>query len=291
MKKTAWHHQLLQHETLNFVLTNRVPRVTLTLAMGWFSRIRHPWLAAFSIWVWRQFSPDLNLAESPPRRYMSLHECFTRELRPGLRPLDPRPDIVCSPSDAIVGAHGVVCDGTVIQTKGLTYPLAELLGSAENAAPFHDGVFVTLRLTAGMYHRFHSPHDASVEQVDYISGDTWNVNPIALRHVDKLFCRNERAVLHMRLKAGGQPLLLVPVAAILVASIRLHFADVRLHLRYRGLNPIRTHATLHKGQEMGWFEHGSTILVFAPHGFTLCPGITEGQRLRQGQALLQMPQN
>lgn len=295
MKKPALHHRLLQQETLNFLITNRIPRITLTRFMGWYSRLRHPWLAAASIWVWRQFSPDLNLLESPARRYRSLQECFTRELLPGMRPFDANPKALCAPCDAIVGECGTVQDGTLLQAKGLSYTLAELLGSQQTALPFVNGSYITLRLTAGMYHHFHAPHDCHVSQVDYISGDTWNVNPIALRHVEKLFCRNERAVIHTEIQAGigntPWPVLLVPVAAILVASIRLHFANVLLHLRYRGCNPIPADARLSKGQEMGWFEQGSTILLFAPPGFSLLPGVQTGQRIRCGQALMALPPN
>jgi phosphatidylserine decarboxylase len=140
-----------------------------------------------------------------------------------------------------------------------------------------------------MYHRFHAPHDCRVEQVTYFSGDTWNVNPIALRRVEKLFCKNERALLRTRLEAGGQQLLLVPVAAVLVASIRLHFLDVLLHLRYRGPNVIPCDARYAKGEEMGWFQHGSTILVFAPRGFELCRNVTETSVIRMGEPLMRAP--
>jgi phosphatidylserine decarboxylase len=141
-----------------------------------------------------------------------------------------------------------------------------------------------------MYHRFHAPHDCRVEQVTYISGDTWNVNPIALRRVERLFCKNERAVIPCRLAASGHLITLVPVAAILVASIRLHFLDVLLHLRYRGPNVIPCDTRLAKGQEMGWFQHGSTIIVFAPEGVSLCHSIREGQRIRMGQPLFELQQ-
>jgi phosphatidylserine decarboxylase len=144
---------------------------------------------------------------------------------------------------------------------------------------------VTLRLTSSMYHRFHAPQDALLEHVTYISGDTWNVNPIALKRVEQLFCKNERAVLHMQTKEGV-PFLLVPVAAVLVASMRLHAVDVLLNLRYRGPNEIDCHADYAKGQEMGWFEHGSTILVFVQPGFELADGVSTGSTLRMGQALL-----
>jgi phosphatidylserine decarboxylase len=119
-----------------------------------------------------------------------------------------------------------------------------------------------------------------------VSGDTWNVNPIALKRVERLFCRNERVVVETTLDAGGESLTLVPVAAILVASLRLTFLDAHLHLRYRGPNVLACQATLRRGQQMGWFEHGSTIIVFAPSGFSPCPGIEPGARVRMGEALM-----
>jgi phosphatidylserine decarboxylase len=139
-----------------------------------------------------------------------------------------------------------------------------------------------------MYHRFHAPADCRVEQVNYISGDTWNVNPIALKRVERLFCKNERAVIRCRLPETGALITLVPVAAILVASMRLRFLDVLLHLRYRGPNVIPCDAALRRGEEMGWFEHGSTIIVFAPRGARLHETVREGGRVRMGQALMRI---
>jgi phosphatidylserine decarboxylase len=161
-----------------------------------------------------------------------------------------------------------------------------------------------------MYHRFHAPSDLTVHRVTYISGDTWNVNPIALKRVEKLFCKNERAVINARLEPSGQLILLVPVAAILVASIRLHFIDTQRHLRELAaaggigrriprnragsrardaMHHISCHCGMSKGQEMGWFEHGSTIIVFTPDGFNLIDGVREGTRIKAGQALMQIP--
>jgi phosphatidylserine decarboxylase len=138
-----------------------------------------------------------------------------------------------------------------------------------------------------MYHRFHAPHDCRIKQVTYISGDTWNVNPIALRRVEKLFCKNERVALKSTLAATGDTITLVAVAAVLVASIRLHFLDVLLNLRYRGPNHMPCDAFLKKGEEMGWFEHGSTIIVFAPDRFSL--SVKEGDLIRVGEPLMQLP--
>jgi phosphatidylserine decarboxylase len=286
MKLAALRDRLLMQEDFNFLLTNRVPRQALTLAMGWFSRIRNPWLCRASIAAWRLFT-DLDLGDAKQQRFASLHDCFTRELKPGARTVDADPAVVTSPCDAIVGACGAVERGTVLQAKSMPYRLADLFGRAERAAPFEGGTYVTLRLTSAMYHRFHAPADGHIEHVSYLSGDTWNVNPIALKRIERLFCRNERAVIRMRL-ADGRPLALVPVAAILVASIRLHFLDVLLHLRWKGAHEWPCEHAVAKGSELGWFEHGSTIIVFAPPGFTLAPGIASGQRIRMGQALLRV---
>lgn len=273
-------------ETLSFLVTNRLPRQAATRFMGWFSRIEHPLVARLSLAAWRTFA-DLRLHEAKKERFTSLHDCFVRELKPGARPADADPAVLASPCDSIVGACGRIEDGRVFQAKGFPYTLEELVHDAGLAAAFRDGTYATLRITPSMYHRFHAPHDCRVERVTYFSGDVWNVHPPTLKRVAKLFCRNERALLRLRLEQSGHRLLLVPVAAILVASIRLHFLDVRLHLRYRGPNVILCDALLGKGEEMGWFEHGSTILLFAPPGFTLL--VREGARVRAGEPLMRLP--
>jgi len=281
--------RIVQQEDLNFLLTNRIPRRWLTLFIGWFSKLENPVIRSGSLFIWRMFS-DLDLSEARKTHFKSLHDCFTRELKEGARPVDPDPAALTSPCDAIVGASGTIADGTLLQAKGFPYTLESLLGAdhSELVSEYRDGSYVTLRLTSSMYHRFHAPYDCRVEQVTYISGDTWNVNPIALQRIEQLFCKNERAVIRCRLPSG-QVLTLVPVAAILVASIRLHFLDVLLHIKYRGPNVIPCDAAFRKGQEMGWFQHGSTIIVLAPPGVTIRSDIVQGQRIRMGQPLLQLP--
>jgi phosphatidylserine decarboxylase len=279
--------RIVEQEDLNFLLTNRIPRRWLTLFMGWLSRIEQPLVRDASIAIWRLFS-DLDLSEAKKARFESLHDCFTRELKAGARPIHADPAVVVSPCDALVGASGRVADGLVLQAKGFPYSLTDLLCDPELVRHYLNGQYVTLRLTASMYHRFHAPHDCRVERVTYVSGDTWNVNPIALKRIEKLFCKNERAILQCRLVPSGQLITLVPVAAILVASIRLHFLDVLLHLKYRGPNLIPCDAALRKGEEMGWFQHGSTIIVFAPHGVSLCENLRDGGGIRMGEPLLKL---
>jgi phosphatidylserine decarboxylase len=277
-----------QQEDINFLLTNRIPRRLVTQFIGWFSQIENPLMRGLSIRAWRLFS-DLDLSEAKKTKFKSMHDCFTRELREGARPVDANPGVLVSPCDAIVGASGTVAGTELLQVKGFPYTLADLLGPSDLVEQYRDGRYVTLRLTAGMYHRFHAPHDCRVEEVTYISGDTWNVNPIALKRIEKLFCKNERAILRTRLEATGHVVTLVPVAAILVASIRLHFLDVLLHLKHRGPNVIPCDASVRKGEELGWFQHGSTIIVFAPEGFALCDNVREEMIIRMGQPLMRLP--
>jgi phosphatidylserine decarboxylase len=285
MNTRTLRDRLLQQENLNFLLTNRVPRAALTHAMGWFSRLRSPTLTRFSIAVWRLFT-DLDLSEASQTRFESLHDCFTRTLKPGSRPFGSDPHALYSPCDAIVGEMGTVQEGMALQAKGMAYPLADLLGSAALAQRYAQGQFITLRLTSAMYHHFHAPGDLRVERVHYISGDTWNVNPIALKRIERLFCKNERAVLECRWLPSDTPLLIVPVAAILVASIRLRFIDLHLHLRYRGPNTVACQTVVARGEDMGWFEHGSTLVLFVPPGHTWADGLSTGQTLRAGQPLI-----
>jgi phosphatidylserine decarboxylase len=284
MDDVRWLDRLSRHERLNFLLTNRLPRRYATLFMGWFSRLENPLVRAASFAVWEAFGGDLALHEAAQSSFKSVHECFTRELKAGARPVDPGPSTVVSPCDAIVGAHGAIRGTEVFQAKGFPYTLEELLGDDRLVAKYRDGVYVTLRLKSNMYHRFHAPCDARVREVVYVSGDTWNVNPIALARVERLFCKNERALVELDL---GRPagLLLVPVAAILVASIRLNCLPTPLTLRYRGPNRLPCDARYAKGDEMGWFEHGSTILVFGTKHFALCD-VREGRPIRMGRPLL-----
>jgi phosphatidylserine decarboxylase len=275
-------------EELNFLLTNRIPRNALTWLVGGISKSENPLVRDASIAIWRAFA-DLDLSDARTTRFRSMHDCFTRQLRDGARPIDPDPHQLTSPCDGIVGAHGRITDDVLLQAKDSTYSLTELLGGDRALADqFRGGQYLTLRLTSSMYHRFHAPQDCRVEQVTYISGEAYNVNPPTLRRINRLYCRNERAVLRCRLE-GGAVMGLVPVAAVLVASIRLHFLDVLLHLRYRGPNVIPCDAPLSKGEEMGWFEHGSTIILLLPAGYLPRPGLTCGLRVRVGEALFSVP--
>ncbi|KQM23300.1 hypothetical protein ASE73_00170 [Sphingomonas sp. Leaf24] len=273
--------KLTDIESVNYALTNWLPRRSATRAMGWLSKVEQPLVARGLIAVWRTFC-DVDLSDAAEAKWPSLHAAFIRRLRPGARTFRAQAHQLSAPSDGIIVASGRIDGDSIIQAKGRRYSIAELAGGEGTA--YIGGSFVTLRLTAGMYHRFHAPQDAVVERVRYFPGDCFNVNPPALKRVDRLYCRNERATVRLRL-GDDTPVLLVPVAAILVAAIRLTFLDTVKLLRERA-EPVATLATpVAQGQEMGWFEHGSTIVMLTPAPFVTAAGVVTGDRVRAGDVL------
>jgi phosphatidylserine decarboxylase len=270
---------------LSYVLTNYVPRSLATRFMRWFSRIEQPLVRRASLWAWQGIA-DLRLHEAKKSSFTSIHDCFIRELVPGARPINQSPGVIVSPCDGIVGAHGDVADGCAYQAKGSPYQIGELLADADLATRFRGGCYVTLRLTPSMYHRFHAPDDCEVLEVIHVPGGMWNVTPATLSRRPRVFCRNERAVVSLRLAHTREAVTLVPVAAILVASLRLHFLDSELSSRYTGPQRVACRTSLRRGEEMGYFQHGSTIIVFGTPGLRLCEHVLEGVRVRMGEPLL-----
>ena len=275
---------LTQQENLNFLLTNRIPRAALTRFMGWFSKIENPLIRDMSIACWRLFS-DLDLSEARKTSFKSLHDCFIRELRPGCGRSTPIPlswSVRATPSSARTAGSRIP---SCFRSRARLTRSRDLLGDPALVEQHRNGRFITLRLMSSMYHRFHAPHDCRIERVTFVHGDVWNVNPIALKRVERLFCKNERAVIQTRL-ATGEALTLVPVAAILVASLRLHFLDLTLNAQSRGPTVFACDASVRKGDELGWFEHGSTIIVLAPDDFEFCDNVVDSARIRAGQPLM-----
>ncbi len=282
---------ILSQEDLNFLLTNRIPRIGLTRFMGWFSQIENPVVAYISINVWKFFSA-LDLSEAKNKHFKSMHACFTRELKSNARPINQDLSYLVSPCDALIGAFGQVSNGEIFQAKGFPYALNDLMPNKDLAKSYEGCEYVTLRLTSSMYHRFHAPSAMRIRKITYISGDTWNVNPIALKRVERLFCKNERAVIECEIDQSDKgiqntTLTLVPVAAILVASIRMHCINLLFHLQYKGSNEIDCDVAVTRGEELGWFQHGSTIIVFAPKNYRLLPSLNLGDHIRMGEALFQ----
>lgn len=238
------------------------------------------------IGLWAQFS-HLDTDSTEVKDFASLQAFFTRGLKAGERPL-PIDSAWVWPSDGLIGENGQIKGNQLLQIKGMPYSLNELLQNQDQASRLHNGHYVTIRLTSGMYHRFHAPCNLTIKRVDYISGDVFNVNPPTLRRIPKLFCRNERAVITCQAKRADNSsftFYIVAVAAVLVASIQLHALPNKLNLKLGGPTKFLCNYPAIQGQELGWFEQGSTLLLLWPEGEAHVAPLVFGQPIQARQAV------
>ncbi|EHQ53221.1 MULTISPECIES: archaetidylserine decarboxylase [Ectothiorhodospira] len=240
-------------------------------------------------WFIRRYGLDMSEAvESDPSRYASFNDLFTRALKPGARPLDPAPDTLISPADSRVSQLGRIRDGQLIQAKGHAYSATALLGGdADLAAPFADGHFITLYLSPRDYHRIHMPWNGSLRESVYVPGRLFSVAPFTVKTVPGLFARNERLACLFETDFG--PMAMVLVGAINVASIETVWAGEVTPRSPR--TPCRwdhrdNPPTLARGEEMGRFNLGSTVILLLPEQVSgWLPALAPGQAVRMGQAL------
>jgi phosphatidylserine decarboxylase len=234
----------------------------------------------------RRYGIDLSEC-ADPASFRTFGDFFARSLHPGLRPVAPGETVVVSPVDAVVSECGLAEGGRMIQAKGIDYSVEALLGDAAAAASFGGGAWATLYLSPRDYHRIHFPLGGEVTGWRYVPGRLWPVNEASVRNVPGLFTVNERLVTFLRSPLGR--VAIVAVGATVVGRVRASY-DPAVPLTNRGAgaqardyeHPI----PVVKGQELGAFEMGSTvILVFEPGRVRLGPSVRSGAAVRVGQAI------
>lgn len=239
-----------------------VSRFTGTLAKSAFSRrfIRR-FAAAYRIAV--------EEAEKNLEDYRTLNEFFTRRLKPGSRPVDEDPEALISPVDAKITACGSIRDGMLLQVKGQDYTLDELLNGSPRTEQYRNGFYWVLYLSPTDYHRIHAPCDGKIVETEHISGKVYPVNDFGLAFMRRVLSRNERLITYLR--HGSGELAVVKVGAFNVSSIRY-------------VEPLPK--TLARGEELAYFEFGSTVVLLAEDG-TVRPreDMKTGDRVRMGQRL------
>jgi len=243
-------------------------------------KLRVPVLRGFS----RIFGAVPEEAELPLAEYGSINAFFTRQLKPGLRPIAAK--AIVSPVDAAVGAYGPVADDVLVQAKGRNYSLAALLGHSELAHAMDGGTFATLYLAPRDYHRIHVPVDGDIVEATYIPGELWPVNVHAVMHVADLFAVNERIVVTIRARAGGT-IVVVLVGATMVGTTRVAFDDLHTNARRREVQR-RTYdppVPVRAGGPLGHFEFGSTVIVVCSRQVGALDPLTEGESVRMGQRM------
>lgn len=265
-----------------------VPQHLLSRLTGGLARAKRPaWLKNSLIKLFvRQFSVDMSEAAEPePTAYESFNEFFTRPLKEGARPL-ANAGILC-PADGAISQIGVIERDQLLQAKGRSYSTADLLGGDRLlAGHFQGGNFATIYLSPKDYHRVHMPMDGRLVSTHYVPGDLFSVNGTTAEGVENLFARNERLVCHFETEAG--PMAMVLVGAMIVAGIGTVWGgEVQAHARDPVFEDFRDRPVeLSKGQEMGRFMLGSTvILLFGQDSMAWDAHYQAGTPTRMGEGL------
>ncbi len=272
----------------NIVLevVSRLPQNALSRVVGLAARTRHPRRVAKA--AVRGFAKAMGIAveeaELPIAEYASVHDFFIRRLKRGARKVDPRPDRFVSPCDGVMGEYGLITDGKCIQAKGREYTVGELLQNETLAKKFHDGIFITIYLSPRHYHRVHSPVAGEIVAADHIPGQLLPVNIPSINKFDGVFCKNERLTTWVKSPSFG----LVGVCMVGATCVgEMTFAYDSSLITNRGVTKIeKTYAlAVNKGEELGTFHMGSTVVMVLEKGSIALPIVPPGTELKMGEAL------
>lgn len=284
---------------LFLIFQHLVPQHALSRVVGALAACRWGFVKApFISWFAKRYEVNLDEAKcSDTSQFKSFNDFFTRELRPGMRPIDGDELTVVSPADGAINQLGNIADGTLLQAKGRHFSLVNLLGGdPELAEEFQDGCFCTVYLSPKDYHRVHMPIAGTLTRMIHVPGKLFSVNQFTSENVDSLFARNERVVCFFDTERG--PMALVLVGAMIVASVDTVWAgqvcpgrESSTHINYEGqVPPIQ----IGKGEEMGRFKLGSTVVaVFGPGMVQLEADLAASDAVRMGQRIgsIQSPTN
>ncbi len=275
-------------ERLFVAIQHLLPQHLLSALMYRVTRWQwRPFKDAFIAWFIGQYRVDMTLAVEPdPKAYASFNAFFTRALRPDARPLAADPAALLCPADGALSQMGEIRDGSLLQAKGHDYSVVDLLGGdAQAAAAFVGGSFATIYLSPRDYHRVHMPLAGALSAMTHIPGRLFSVNAVTARGVPRLFARNERVVCRFDTEVG--PLALILVGAIFVGSMETVWAG-QITPPPHGVRPPEPEGPvrLARGEEMGRFNMGSTVILLLPPGaVNWDPEIRPGDPLRMGDAL------
>ena len=271
-----------------------MPQLYLTQLAGWFAQQKWDAVTHFVI---KAFAKKYNVDMSEAKKenfsdYESFNQFFIRELKDDARKINENPTSLCLPADGRVSQIGHIDDERLLQAKGHFFSLSDLLaGDEELVNTFKNGEFATIYLSPRDYHRVHMPCDATLRKMIYVPGDLFSVNPFLAEHVPNLFARNERVICVFDTAFG--PMAQILVGATITASMSTVWAGVINPPRtgevkvwtYQGDSAIK----LTKGQEMGAFQLGSTVInLFPANSVTLAEHLEVDVPVRMGEILATM---
>lgn len=256
------------NDQMKIVFQYILPKHLFTFIAGKLAEAK---MGAFTTFLIKKFIKQFNIDMSEAKHseaedFDTFNDFFTRELKSGLRPIVEGDENLAIPVDGCISQQGEIKQGRIFQAKGHDFSLRELLGGRDDiAAPFDDGLFSTIYLAPKDYHRIHMPITGKLEQLIFIPGDLFSVNPLTAQNVPNLFARNERAVAIFSTAVG--PMAMVLVGATIVGSIETVWegtlkAQKNKELQYWDYQDQEI--VIEKGDEMGRFKLGSTIVALFP---------------------------
>lgn len=259
-----------------------------------YGKLSHCECPRFKNWAIKRFIRlyGINIQEAAvtdPEAYANFHDFFIRKLDPSQRPLDQTPNGIVSPCDGTISQIGEIEAGTLIQAKDRKFSLQNLVGNHPLASEFTHGKFATIYLAPKDYHRVHMPAEGTLRSVCYLPGKLFSVNPVTATHIDDLFARNERVVCFFDSPQG--PFAVILVGAMIVGSITTSFNGTLTPPRSNKVaqfdysNSPEHHIKLDKGEEMGYFSLGSTVILLFTEKLSWEQELTQHTRIVVGQRI------
>jgi phosphatidylserine decarboxylase len=281
--------EILLNDRIRLALLYLLPKNALSRTAGRFAGSKlSRWLIPYYA---KTFQIDVSQAEKPIEAYQNLTDFFIRRLKSGLRPIEDGDTVIVSPVDGVVSQFGKVENGTLLQAKGVSFSLLQLLGSQRKANDYEGGTFVTLYLSPRDYHRIHAALSGQVVAYSYIPGSLFPVNPFGVRTVPGLLARNERLITYLSSSRGEYAV--VKVGATMVGSVQVVYDD-QVTTNVRGGIPAEMSVNgpvLEKGDELGWFRFGSTVILLFQSGMAILDDLQEGQFVQMGQRIGEVRKN
>ena len=269
-----------------------IPHHAVSRVVYLVTRLRGPQVKPMIAWFVKSYGVDMEEAEeSEIGYYQTFNEFFTRPLKHGIRPIAEGDNLLACPCDGKISQAGAVRSGAIFQAKGRGYSALDLLGGdKEMAAEFADGRFATIYLAPHDYHRIHMPLDARMVRMIHVPGRLFSVAEWTVEDIPRLFARNERLVCYFETAAG--PMVMVLVGAINVSAIETVWSGQVVPPRARKINEFdysHTRKEIDKGEEMGRFNMGSTVILLTGNKVEWLPQIKQGQKVRMGQLIGHFP--
>lgn len=263
-----------------------IPQHLLSRLIGKLAASHSPLLKDFLIKLAiKKFK--INLSDAlieDPKKYKTFNDFFTRKLKPNARIFPKNNKIIASPADGMISQIGKIQSGEIFQAKGHMFSTLALLGgNYKEALKYQDGHFFTIYLAPKDYHRVHMPVSGKLVSYTHIPGQLFSVNTATANHIPNLFARNERVCFFFESDEG--PFVIIMVGAMLVASIGTPFTGILKSAKSIFTKKFTDPILLNQGDELGFFQFGSTAIVLFPSSRDFTPSLQANDTILCGEKI------